>query len=252
MSAAERGASDATRARILRFAPLEPDVERALFTALERGSVEGGSVLKEGRVWRLGAVVIKRYPARQTLRGRLRSPHALRAARAAEEIGAERTPRALAAVWENGLLLSGASVLATEHVEGTDLHRALLDLDEPAMDAFPVFLAGLHERGIHHGDLHPWQLLWNGERWYLLDLDGLRHPLRAMRRERLELDAWARLLFYGRVYQLPSVESSLARLFPRYLELRRPGHDPLRAWAHVEELAARFALSRRAATAANE
>jgi hypothetical protein len=240
------------RARILRLAPLEPEIERALFAALTRGGVEGGSVLKEGRVWRLGAVVIKRYPAMGTLRGRLRMPHAVRAARAAQELGVERTPRALAAVWEKGLLFAGASVLATEHVEGCDLHRALLAPDEAAQRAFPGFLADLHERGIHHGDLHPWQLLWNGERWFLLDLDGLRHPLRALRREHLELEAWARLLFYGRVYRLPAAESSLERLFHRYLELRRPGHDPVHAWSSVRDLADRLALSRRIVTAADE
>ncbi len=245
-------APESAHGRILWYVPFDADLESALLAALELGQVTGGVELKPGRVWRLGEATIKLYRASGALRDRLRRPGAIRAARVARRVGVEATPRVLAAAWQSGFLRAGPSVLATEYVEGLDLGQILLAEDVRAFDAFPTFLADLHARGVHHGDFHPWQLLWDGERWVLLDLDGVRHPLRALRREHLELEAWGRLHFYARAFVGSFTERSLAPLFARYYELRRPGRDVEVAWRQVEALAERFGRSRRTPAVANE
>jgi tRNA A-37 threonylcarbamoyl transferase component Bud32 len=89
----------------------------------------------------------------------------------------------------------------------------------------------MHAGGVFHGDLHVRNMLWNGREWVLLDLESLRHPLRALRRRRIIEDQWARL-----VCSLGGREGVQAS-FEAYLREAGLGWEPAEAWRRVERRA---------------
>ena len=228
---AERGEPYAIgRARGVKFGALSPEIASALPRWIETRHVDGGEELRAGRVWKYGAWAVKFGGAERLLR----SSSALRAARAAMNLRGVPTPRPLVALeWRAGLHVAG-SVLVTEFVHG----RALFDVwssDERAVDAFPLFLHALHAAGVYHGDFHPENALWDGERWVLIDLESLkrRAPWRSW--SSIAETQWARVL------RALDFDARTPELFTRYDTLARPNVSTAErdaAWSRVE-LAAR-------------
>lgn len=181
--------------------------------------------IKEGRVWRWEDVAFKRYSRGE--RGlRLRPSPAHREALAASRVAPVPTPEVFFVVDGD----SGASLLGTKWVAGQGLGAVA---SEPrALAALAPFIARQHGHGIFHGDPHPGNQLWDGERWWLIDLDGLRGPIRCLRPKALAARHWGRLwlnLQLGQHGPDPWFPGALAE----YAEIR--GLDPKRWIRTVEE-----------------
>ncbi len=118
---------------------------------------------------------------------------------------------------------AGASLIVTAAVDGVPLGEAW---DDPrARQALAGFVAAQHAAGVFHGDPHPANQLWDGARFWLIDLDGLRSPLRSVFRRRLAVVHWARLwhnLALGGRGPEPAIHAVLCE----YAERRR--FDPQR------------------------
>lgn len=219
------------RARGVIFGELPQEVASALPRWIETRRVDGGEELRAGRVWRSAAWVVKFDGVERPLR----SSSALRAARAALELSARgvATPAPIAALeWRAGARVAG-SVLVTDFVRG----RALFDVwssDARAVDAFPPFLHALHAAGVYHGDFHPENALWDGERWVLIDLESLkrRAPWRSW--SSIAKTQWARVL------RALDFDTRTESLFARYDALARPDADAATrraTWQHIEHAA---------------
>ena len=173
-----------------RYGQLAPELVRRLPAWLEARGVPEGEPLPSPDVFRLGALVVKFFP-QPNLLGWLRAPRAVRSAERHFWCQPLPSPRPLLAA---GRPFRRASVLVREHVEGVTLRARW---DEPGglapreEEALAVFLADMERHRVIHGDLHPRNLLWDGQRWLLLDVDGLRHGLHDPRR--VLTDLWARL-----------------------------------------------------------
>jgi Ser/Thr protein kinase RdoA (MazF antagonist) len=102
------------------------------------------------------------------------------------------TPRPLLALDGVGPDRRGG-LLVYEYADGRTL-EALWGRDARAREALVALLGTLDERRIVHGDLHPGNLVWDGEAWTLLDLAGVRHGLHGLLRERARRRTWVRLL----------------------------------------------------------
>jgi hypothetical protein len=213
---------------------LPGEIEAAL-PAWIAGDMRAAETLKVGRVWRSGAWAVKRYPRPKTLLARLRRPPALRTAELHFAIAPVRSPMPVCAL----RLPAEESLLVSEFVEGGFVH-VLWSEDPEARAALPRFVADMHQAGVFHGDLHAGNMIWNGEAWYLIDLDGLRHRLRVLvpARRRLVIDQWGRLLLSvkGRAGMRP--------LFEEYLVLMGLEWSRDEAWAAVEREALRACESR--------
>lgn len=192
----------------IRADPDSPPGDRDRAIELGVASVLGENVpefvaLKEGRVWRWGDLIFKAYTAAE--RGfRLRPSPAHREALASGGVAPVPTPPVRMVIEAP----SGASLLATEFVDGAGLGEVASD--PAAREALAPFIALQHRHGVFHGDPHPGNQLWDGERWWLIDLDGLRGPFRRLGRSRLAVRHWGRL----------------------WLNLRLGNHDP-DAWMRV-------------------
>lgn len=117
-----------------------------------------------------------------------------RAARLALDIAPLPTPRPLLAV--GGVGPQGRrSLLVTELVRGVSLNEAW-GADARARGALPALVASMHAHGVHHGDLHPANLLWDGERLFVIDVTALRRGLHRLFPRRLAVGQWARLLLH--------------------------------------------------------
>ena len=218
--------------RGFRFGPLPEDLDDRLDHWLASGQVEErtADVFKHRRVWRIGEFVVKFSRSKGRLRDRLRSSPALRAALRARDLPVA-TPRPLLAL-ETAGASSGQrlGVLVTEYVRGVLLEDCLRD-DEYAMRRFTRFLAVLHRSGTIHGDFHWRNQIWSAERddWFLLDLEGLRHPLRKLLPARLVVRQWARLCHCLRRSE------ELRPHFERFFDEARITGCPERAWRSVRE-----------------
>ena len=219
------------------FVDLPADVRGHLLAWLEAGTVADGEPIKPGRVYARGDWIIKIFEPGQRLRDRLRPSPALRCARAHAGLNAVRTPRPIVALEFPG----GRSLVVIERIDGRTLDVVLAaeQAEPPAASetsgvaAFVRMMVAMHRARVFHGDLHPDQVLWDGRDWYLLDLDGLRHPLRALNRRGVIELQWARLC-----RSIPPAQ--LQPLFSRYLELAQWGWDPVDAWRRVLSRAARL------------
>jgi hypothetical protein len=169
-------------------APRDARLEARALEWLAAERAADGIELKRGRVFRVERLVVKFF-ARERRPWRVwREAPALRSARAhARELGV-RVPRPILAIGRR----NEPSLLVTDFVAGPSLAEAWLD-EPAARAALPTFLAAMHRRGVFHGDLHPRNVLWDGEALVLLDLIGLRHVLRTLPRTRLAHEQWAQL-----------------------------------------------------------
>ncbi|MSR61440.1 MAG: hypothetical protein EXS08_03185 [Planctomycetes bacterium] len=177
----------ALRGRV--YAPLPRALAEAVprwFAAL---AVPEGVALKAPEVQRVGGVVVKLF-LQPSLFGWLRAPRAVRSAERHFWCLPLRSPRPWIAV---GRPFARASLLVREHVEGV-LLRELAAPDARAEAGLATFLADMERHGVLHGDLHPRNLLWTGDEWVLLDVDGLRHGLHD--RERVLVSQWARFVLH--------------------------------------------------------
>ncbi len=217
----ERAAWRAGGARGVRYAPLAPALEALVTRWAREGHARPAAELAPG-VFGAGGLVAKFYPPPRARR-RLARPPALRAADLALAIAPVPAPRPLLAAGGVGPDRR-ASLLVSERVPGETLQRAW-DHDPRARAALPGLLAAMHRRGVHHGDLHPGNLVWDGERLVLLDVTALRRGLHRLFARRLALSQWARLVLY-----LGDLEG-LRAAFERYAALR--GWRAQAAWESV-------------------
>ncbi len=211
------------------YGEIAPELADALLRWLDSGHVPEGETLEPPHVFRSGELVIKFFPAPSVF-GWLRRARAVRSAELHFRCLPVASPRPLIAVARNR---RGPSLLVREFVPGALLWD-VWSRDERAEAELPAFLALMQRHGVLHGDLHPHNLLWNGERWLLLDVDGLRHGLHS--RSRVLEGQWTRLCFYLRD------ERRVERLFARTRELG-PGTDPT-DWSRVRQRARRMRRAR--------
>jgi len=224
---------EGARGRVYR--PLDAELEARLPGWVARGAFEGTETIKPGRVFRLGEHLVKRFPREPAPKRWLRPSPAERNARAHLGLGV-RTPRPELTLRGNRASgLAGGSLLVGEFVRGSHLPE-LWDAEPDAVAAFAGFMATAHRAGVFHGDFHLWNVIWNGAEWVLLDLEGLRHPLRRLDRRRLVLDQWARV--YWSLERDPRVRD----LVDGYLDAAGLGWAAGRTW---EEVVAREAELRR-------
>lgn len=168
--------------------PRDASLEQRALGWLAAEAVPEGVELWRGRVYRVERLVVKFFARERRPWRAWREAPALRSARAhARELGV-RVPRALLALGRR----NSASLLVTDYVAGPSLAEAW-PAEAGARAALPGFLAAMHRRGVFHGDLHPRNVLWDGEQLVLLDLIGLRHALRTLQRTRLAHEQWAQL-----------------------------------------------------------
>ena len=191
---------------------------------IEARAVPAAEVLKRGRVFRAGALIVKFFP-RATPFGLLRRARAVRSAERYFACLPVPSPRPLLAARAR---LGGVSLLVREFVPGRLLSE-VWTRDAGAMEALAPFLALMTRRRVLHGDLHPSNLLWDGTRWLLLDVDGVRHRLHSPRR--VTVTMWARLL--QRLEDGPELRA----LHARYLELGAEPAARAPRWEAVERRA---------------
>jgi Ser/Thr protein kinase RdoA (MazF antagonist) len=187
-------------------------------------------------VWRVGPWLVKRS-GRGGLKDLFRRGPALRAAERARALDAIPTPQPLVALERRRGRALESGLVVSEWIAGRHLHE-LWD-DARALAAFPPFLARMHAAGVLHGDFHPRNALWDGERWVLLDLEGVRGPLHRLFARRLVRRQWARLL-HNLEHARPDCRPDVRALFERYLEEVGRAGDRERAWAAVVREAARL------------
>ena len=228
-------------ARGFRYGAIPADVERALPRWVDERRVADGATIKDGAVYRTGAWLVKFEGASPSVKDALRPASSIRIADLHARLQPVRTPAPLVALeMRRGAFLDG-SLLVTEFIEGATLFEAF-GRDERAVRALAPFLATLHRRGVFHGDLHPWNLIWSGTEWVLIDLASLRHPLRTLRRKHLILDQFAEF-----AYRLGDDER-VRGCFEQYLAAARLDWDPRGAWDEIvrraEILRARLARLR--------
>ncbi len=210
--------------RTLAFEDVPPEVATNVADFLEGRPPPAAEVYKPGRVWRLGELVIKRWPAPLGWE-RLRESRALASARLARSIGRELTAQPLLVATQGGLFASGASLLVMEFIAGSWLHR-LAASDQAAREAFPKFVATLHQKKIAHPDFNIRNCLWDGSRWVLIDLDGVRTNARIT--SAMAESQWARIL--GALRLVPGSRE----MFQNYARLAPITIAVEDAWPRVE------------------
>ena len=168
----------------------EPRLQ-SLLADLEHG-MAGGSFLKKGGSATVALVevdghplVIKRYNIKglghwlQRCWRPTRAWHSWVEGNRLDFLGIA-TPKPLAVLEHRWLGLRGRSYLITEYAGGQDIISHFQPyLAEPPPESEltalrQLFDSLLRER-ISHGDMKGTNLLWQGGRWLLIDLDGLRH-----------------------------------------------------------------------------
>ena len=78
-----------------------------------------------------------------------------------------------------------------------------------------------------HADLHAKNLIWSSQGWCVLDLDGVRHGLHALRRRKITENLWARLLL-----DFEDSEQAL-ELYREFLRLCGQPWDVERSWERI-------------------
>jgi hypothetical protein len=201
-----------------------------------------GACLKAGLVQRVGEQVLKLYE-RRTSAGplaRLKRPRAARTAAAHARLAPARTPAVLG--WGRLGHPRFESFLVYEYVEGASLHELWPTAGGPhperrrALGALPELFADLDRAPGLHGDLHAKNLIWTSDGWCVIDLDGVRAGIHALRRRALVERTWARLLFdfdggpeaeqlcraaLERSDRAWDVEAAWGRIVPAFEEIKR-------------------------------
>lgn len=219
--------------RVRLFDGAEPELEARARRWFEYGPGPGDVVIKPERVWRSGPLAVKRFPAQLSVRLRLRRSGARLNADLHFALAPVHTPTP----WLVLEARDGSSLLVCEFIEGRFL-GAMWNDGGPGVAAFPHFMAAMHTRGVFHGDFHLFNALWNGRDWVLLDLEGLRHPLRRMRPRSLIFDHWGRIHFSLRG------TLGLKACFATYVEAAGLGWDVERAWPRIVALSGAMAVER--------
>ncbi|KXU38432.1 hypothetical protein AXE65_01595 [Ventosimonas gracilis] len=134
--------------------------------------------------WHGRWLVLKRYNIKSlwhAVKRGLRESRALRSWRQAHRLlmYGIATPKPLAVIEQRRFGLRGRAYLLTEHCPGADLIACLADYhDKPPpeiyIQALEQLLASLIRAQISHGDLKGHNLLWNGGKWHLIDLDAMQ------------------------------------------------------------------------------
>jgi len=164
------------------LAPLLAEADRHI--ASGQRYKQGGSASVSAIDWQGRKLVLKRYNIKgfwHGLRRCLRESRALHSWREAHRLllSGIATPKPLAVFEQRCLGLRRRAYLLTEHCHGADLIACLAAYHEqPApgcyIKALEQLLASLIRARISHGDLKGHNLLWQDDRWYLLDLDAMR------------------------------------------------------------------------------
>ena len=209
------------------YGEIRPELAAALQEWAAKGRVENGEELAQGSVFRSGEWVVKFFPP-PSLFGWWREARSRRAAERYHELLPIPSPRPLFA---SRRFANGSCMLVRHFVAGRLLSE-LWNRDAAACDALPAFLAQMQLRRVLHGDLHPRNLLWTGEHWILLDVDGVRHGLHNP--ARVKRAQWAQLLLHL------GDEDGLRRAHARTLELLRAGHAAESRWRAILRQAERM------------
>jgi hypothetical protein len=231
--------SPRARAAGFRYDGLPPEIVERAPEWLRAGDVPGGTALRPGRAYRYGDWLVKLYGPGHPLKDRFRRSAAVRSADWYAHLLPFRTPRPLLAaeVRERGRLR--AAILVSEFIEGPSLTSLWGEPEERtrgALAAFARFLAEMHRRRIHHGDVHPANFLWDGTEWALIDLDGMRGR-RTITRRIVERQ-WVRMLLVLRD------EQRLRGLFGTYLDVARLDWEPAASWERIRAQAAAIRAKR--------
>lgn len=219
--------------RGIAFAELPAEIEAALPQWMASATVAGAVELKPSTVWRVGAFAVKRFPAPTAWLRLTRRAPALRCAEACARIAPVATPAPLLALEVSAGPRAGESWLIVDFIEGEHLTRALRG-DPRAVSELPAFFATMHEHGVLHGDLNAANLLWDGTRWQLIDLEGLRGPLHRLRMQAIARDQWSRVV--GTLRDPEFVRP----LHAEYCKLLGRG-DAEREWPRIERRGRRLA-----------
>jgi len=162
---------------------------------LRTGNVPADEEISNGRLFRVGDLAVKLFPLRhRKLRRRLSfaSP-AVRFCELARTITAVAVPEPVLALDHRRFGRRLGSLACYRWIDGISLAQAWTD-EPAAVRALPAFLAAMHRGRVLHGDFHVYQAIWNGEQWFLIDLEGMRHPLRTLAPRRIAIAHWERLL----------------------------------------------------------
>ncbi len=199
-----------------------PEPLAAWCAALAAGRAPpGGRELKPGAVWACDSVVLKYYPP-----GAKRNA-AFEAAARFRRCLPVPSPRPFVALRHP----RRGSLLVSERIAGVPMYE-VWERDPAAMQALPAFMALMHRHRVFHGDLHAGNALWDGRRWVLIDLDGLRLG------RFLLLPAWRHIRRqWGQLHAFRGFPHVMAGLFATYAGLLPLRRDPARAWAAIENYA---------------
>lgn len=215
-----------------RYAEFPAALEAAVAEWIDRGEISGAETILPRRAFRWRNAFVKVFPKRHPLTGWFRTPPAVRSAELSRRIRPVLSPAPWLALG-GGTRAGFAGLLVTEFVEGQHF-PALWPDDQAAVDAFTEFLAGIARQGILLGDFHPLNAIWDGARWVLVDLDGIRHALHGLNRRKLIERQWARTWLGVRC------DPALRPHFERFLVTARISWNPSHAWARIEEHARRW------------
>jgi len=227
--------------RGFRYHELSPELLGLLPRWLRERHVDDGVDLKRGRVFRWKDLVVKFSPPSARFRDRFRPGSALRAA----EWHAQLAPLAMAqphlALEQRNLTGLHSQLLVSEFVEGVFLHEIFRD-DPHAVGEYARFVAELHGRGFFHGDLHSLNLLWDGERWVLIDVEGFRGGLHRLRPARLVTQHWG-LISSNLMGYAAATDEELRPIFDAYIAHSTLSLNVDKVWSDATRLASdRFAL----------
>ena len=221
-----------------RYAELPKGFPERVLPWLEAGTVPDGRALKAPSVFRTGELCVKFFGPSARPLDRVRRSPAVRSADAHRALLPLKSPRPYLAVERRERGTIGESVLVSEYVDG----RTPLELygtDDRALEAFPHFLARMHDQRLFHGDFHLQNMLWDGRDWFLLDLVGLRHPLRNLARRRLIEGQWARIAF-----ELEN-DPGLRKPFDAFVDAAGLTWDKDAAWSRVQRRLEEMTWARR-------
>ncbi len=227
-----------------RYRELEPDLVSALPHWLATGRVDDGQDLKWGAVFRWRELVVKFGGARRRLRDRFRACASIRGADLYERLQPLGMPQPYLALERRSRRGLESQLLVIEFIEGRFLHDVFRE-DAHAVSEYARFIAEMHGRGIFHGDLHTLNALWDGERWVVIEMDGLRHSLHRLRATRLIASHWG-LVSSSLAGRAGGTDEEVRAIFDEYVRVSRLSFDAESVWAEAKRHAAHRIARRRA------
>jgi len=227
--------------RGFRYRELSPELLGLLPQWLRDLRVDGGQDLKRGQVFRWKDLVVKFGGARMRIRDRFRHGSALRAAEWYGRLKPIAMAQPYLAMESRSLAGLHSQILVSEFIDGSFLHEIFRE-DTHAVEEYARFVAELHGRGFFHGDLHSLNLLWDGERWVLIDVEGFRGGLHRLRPARLVAQHWG-LISSNLMGYAAATEGELRSIFEAYMDYSDRSLNRDKVWCDVRRLSLeRFAL----------